>query len=264
MTTRELIGLLPAAGRGTRLGPIPTSKEIMPLGFESIPEKMDAWRPFTTMESHLRAFAQAGIRRVAIVLGRGKFDIIDYLGSGERFGLEIAYLYQEQLRGMPFALDIAHPWVGAADTVFTMPDTLVQPEDTVTRLNTHHRSSGADLTLGLFATDNPAKFGMVKIDGDGAKARIVQFIDKPKQTTLKLMWGLAVWTPVFGAFMHKHLSTLSADRPEYVLSDVFQAAVDAGMKVAHLDLVGSRYNDIGTPEEFQQVVRALDARRPHG
>lgn len=262
----ELIGLLPAAGRGTRLGTIPASKEIMPLGFHPVEASNEApWKAFTTIESHLRAFALAGVTRVAIVLGKNKFDIVDYLGSGERFGLEIAYLYQETLRGMPFALDIAYPWVGNAHTVFTMPDTLIQPDSTVKRLNDHHRSIGADLTLGLFQTDNPAKFGMVEIEGLAAKdgsgevvnARIVRFIDKPRRTTLRLMWGLAVWTPVFGAFMNRHLSTLPADRPEYVLSDVFQAAVNSDMKVGHLNLAGSCYNDIGTPEEFQRVVQTL-------
>ena len=260
----DLIGLLPAAGRGTRLGNIPTSKEIMPLGFHPV-SAIDGggWQTFTTMESHLRAFNAAGVRRVAIVLGKGKFDIVDYLGDGARFGLEIAYLYQERLRGMPFALDIAYPWTGDANTVFTMPDTLIQPESTVSQLNEHHRSSGCDLTLGLFETDNPAKFGMVEISGgsdaDTGHARITRFIDKPKQTTLKLMWGLAIWTPVFGEFMNRHLSKLPVDRPEYVLSDVFQAAVDAGLRVGHLHLADSRYSDIGTPEEYQRVVLSLGA-----
>ncbi len=60
----ELIGLLPAAGRGSRLGPIPCSKEIMPLGFQAqtTPDGT-IWQPVTAIETHLRALKLAGARR---------------------------------------------------------------------------------------------------------------------------------------------------------------------------------------------------------
>src|SRR5687768_12058338 len=98
----ELIGLLPAAGRATRLGPIPCSKEIMPLGFQlrAWPGS-PRWQPVTAIETHLQALMMAGAARCAVIISESKADIVRYLGSGERYGLPIAYLYQQQLRGMP-------------------------------------------------------------------------------------------------------------------------------------------------------------------
>jgi len=256
----ELIGLLPAAGRGSRLGPIPSSKEVMPLGFELCYPEEDrhaGWRPFTTIESHLHAYRKAGVERVVIVLGSKKTDIMEYLGSGSRYGLHIAYLFQEELRGMPFALDLARPFTHECTTVFSMPDTLIEPHDSIARLSHAHRQVGADLSLGLFETDNPSKFGMVELDNEG---RIVRFADKPSATDLRLMWGLAVWSPAFTRFMGDHLADVAKGSPETVLSDILEKALHAGMTVHGVELKGAIYNDIGTPEEFQSVVRKLALR----
>ncbi len=256
----ELIGILPAAGRGSRLGPIPSSKEVMPLGFDPdhpVAEGQGGWRPFTTIESHLDGFKRAGIQKVVIILGSNKQDIMEYLGGGARYGLSISYLFQEELRGMPFALNLAHPWASNATTVFTMPDTLIEPNDATARLLHSHQGAGADLSLGLFETNNPAKFGMVELDADN---RIIRFDDKPKQTSLHLMWGLAVWSPVFAEFMNERLAKIARGGNETVLSDIFAGALEAGLHVQGVELRGATYNDIGTPEEFQLVVRKLALR----
>ncbi|MEZ5742098.1 MAG: sugar phosphate nucleotidyltransferase, partial [Burkholderiaceae bacterium] len=120
-----------------------------------------------------------------------------------------------------------------------------------------HHASGADLSLGLFETDNPAKFGMVRLNRHG---EITGFVDKPKQTSLKWMWGLAVWSPAFSAFMAEALASMPAGGPEVVLSDIFDLARQQGLKIAGVPLAGSTYNDIGTPEEFQRVVQNLADR----
>ncbi|MFK7963250.1 MAG: NDP-sugar synthase [Burkholderiaceae bacterium] len=258
--SKDLIGVLPAAGRGSRLGPIPSSKEVMPLGFvrDQVTDAAQAgWKPFTTIEAHLQAFREAGVSRVVVILGHNKYDIMEYLGGGARYGLSISYLFQDELRGMPFALDLAQPWSNGATTLFTMPDTLIEPADSTARLLHSHEQASADLSLGLFETDNPAKFGMVQLDKEN---RIVKFVDKPRTTDLRLMWGLAVWSPKFAEFMHERLAKTPLSDKETVLSDIFDEALQAGMHVQGVELKGCTYNDIGTPEEFQRVVGNL-ARR---
>ena len=251
----ELVGLLPAAGRGTRLGAIPCSKEIMPLGFQlQSSEGSSSWQPVTAIETHLRALRLAGARRAAIVVGEAKFDIVRYLGSGARYGLSITYLYQEQLRGMPFALDLATPWIGDQTTLFSMPDTLITPTDTMARVAGSHRDSRADLTLGLFSTSAPHKFGMVELDEQG---RVHYFVDKPVNSSLRYMWGIAAWSPRFSRLLAGFLAGVPGGGREVVLSDAFQTALDAGLEVQSLVLDPARYHDIGTPEDFQAVVYDL-------
>jgi glucose-1-phosphate thymidylyltransferase len=255
----DLIGLLPAAGRGSRLGVIPCSKEIMPLGFQlqdgAAPGR---WQPVTAIETHLQGLRLAGAERAVVIVSESKADIMRYIGDGQRYGLSIGYLYQQRLSGMPFALDLAAPWVGAATTVFAMPDTILTPSDTIARLVRQHRSQAADVTLGLFETSTPHKFGMVDLAEDGS---IRRFVDKPAQTNLNMMWGLAVWSPAFTQYMRAYLGSVARVDSEIVLSDVFQAALDDGLTFQGMCIAGARYQDIGTPEDFQTVVYELAGRQ---
>ncbi|NNJ09838.1 hypothetical protein EKD04_005820 [Chloroflexales bacterium ZM16-3] len=250
----ELIGLLPAAGRGSRLGPIPCSKEIMPLGFQPSPAAALAWQPVTAIELHLEALRQAGARRAVVIIGETKADVVRYIGDGSRYGVAVSYVYQQQLRGMPFALDLARPWIGPATTLFSMPDTLITPPETMGRLAVEHHRRDADVTLGLFPTSTPHKFGMVAQEAGG---HIVGFVDKPAQTDLTLMWGLAAWSPRFADFLAADLAGRPASSPEVVLSDVFAAALTAGLSIQGITLDRANYHDIGTPEDFQSVVLRL-------
>ena len=46
LSQQQLVGIIPAAGRGTRLAPLPFSKELFPLGYQQV--KIDdriQWRP---------------------------------------------------------------------------------------------------------------------------------------------------------------------------------------------------------------------------
>ncbi len=258
----EFVGVLPAAGQGSRLAPIPTSKEIMPLGFQRDErDNHQAWRPITPIEHHLRALKQAGATRCVVVISTAKSDIVRYLGSGERFGLSLAYVVAPPhnvppLHGMPFSLDLARAWVGDATTLFAMPDTVIVPRSTMHHLAQYHTNEDADVTLGLFPTTTPSKFGMVALDEQG---RPTHFVDKPTTTDLRLMWGLAAWSPRFSAFLHTFLSEIERQPgTEIVLSDVFAAATQH-LQVRACVFEQARYYDIGTPADFQSLMIELAA-----
>ena len=99
---------------------------------------------------------------------------------------------------------------------------------------------------------------MVRFDQNG---HAVAFVDKPRQTDLSYMWGLAVWSPAFRQFMSRFLVQRRATASEVVLSDVFQAALDHGLQIQTLILEHAHYHDIGTPEDFQAVVYQLALRQ---
>jgi NDP-sugar pyrophosphorylase family protein len=90
-----------------------------------------------------------------------------------------------------------------------------------------------------------------------AAGRIVGFVDKPAQTELTMMWGMAAWSPRFADFLADNLAGRPADGPELVLSDVFAAALAAGLDIQGAAMPGAHYHDIGTPEDFQSVVLSL-------
>lgn len=249
----NIVGLIPAAGKGTRLYPFPCPKELFPIGYQDIQINGSTMkRPKVISQYLIENIILAGAQRIFIILGEDKHDIMRYYGDGSRFGVDFAYLYQEQLHGMPFALNLANPWMNDAIVLFGMPDTIIEPKDTFKKLLAFHKSSSSDLTLGLFSTENSSKFGMVDIDDEN---NIRSIIDKPKQTTFKYMWGCGCWSQSFTSLMHDFLTTNPFSGREIVLGDLFMLAVEVGLKVTGLIFENGKYIDIGTVEELDLALK---------
>lgn len=257
MSDMNLVGIIPAAGKGTRLAPFPCAKELFPIGFQDYPVKGQIEkRPKVVSQYIVENMVEAGVRRLLIIVGQGKQDVVEYYGDGSRFGLQIGYLYQERLDGMPSAINLAQPWIGDATVVFGMPDTIIRPLTSLKTLVNDHLQSGADLSLGLFETDRPHKFGMVEID---AKNRVLSTIDKPVQSSLKYMWGTCCWSARFTNLLNEFLSRHDNGGKETVLGDVFNAALVSGMHVRGLPTPGGRYIDIGTSDELNAALNEFHA-----
>jgi glucose-1-phosphate thymidylyltransferase len=252
----EIVGIVPAAGAGSRLAPYPGSKELFPIGHQLVeikgaPER----RPKVISQYLLDNMVGAGIRKLYLVIGHGKYDIVGYYGNGESFGASISYLFQSRLDGMPYALDLATPWLPDGATVaMGMPDTIIEPQNAFSVLISAHQQWGADLTLGLFRTDKPSKFGMVGIDGRG---NVVEHVDKPAETDLEWLWGMACWGPRFTSLMHTALAShtaAGAQRRETVLGDMFDLAIAQGLVVKGVPFDEGRYIDIGTYDDLKRAL----------
>lgn len=248
-----LVGVIPAAGLSQRLAPLPSSKELFPIGFHQIEaDGKLAWRPKPVGLYLVERMALAGLDRIAMIINRDKLDILRYFGS-RSLGVPVGYVIQDNLWGMPFALDLVHPWLRDDETVlFGMPDTIFFPVDAFPRLLADHQRTGADLTLGLFPTDKPQRFGMVAFDADG---RFVHTVDKPAATDLTYMWGIGCWNSTFTRFMSSFLRDWQAPKQEVVLGQVFQAAAAAGLNLRVLPLPDGEYVDMGAPADLVSAVR---------
>lgn len=253
MTDIRIVGIIPAAGKGTRLQPLPIPKELFPIGYQDYPiDGVLHKRPKVISQYVVENMAAAGASRVVFVLGEGKHHIMEYYGAGTRFGLECVYVYQERLSGMPGALDLARGIVDGWLVLFGMPDTVFEPTDGYKVLVDVHRRAGNDVTLGLFPTQAPHKFGMVDFAEDGT---IRSIVDKPLTSSLRYMWGTAVWGDKFTRLLGEFVAGRLAERREMLLGDAFTAAIEAGLQVrAHAFADGS-YLDIGTAEELDETIR---------
>lgn len=253
MKGEEAIGVIPAAGKGTRLAPFPGDKELFPLGYEDVRVGNEIQRrPKVVSEYLIESMAQAGVKKIIIILGEGKDKIMSYYGDGRRFGMDIAYLFQERLLGMPFALNMARRWFKDRVVLFGMPDTVIEPSDVFEQLLNNYFNWGADLILGVFPTDTPSKFGMVELDQDD---RVILSVDKPRETSLRYMWGVACWSETFGDLMDTYLREVSPPAREIVLGEIFQEAIERGVNVRALRFDEGSYLDIGTPDD---LIAALE------
>lgn len=256
--SQRVVGLVPAAGRGTRIAPLPLSKELYPVGFR---EEGGIPRPMPVCEHLLSAMAAAGAGTVYLVLGEGKWDIPAYLGDGAQLGLDVAYLTIRRSPGVPFTVDRAHAHLRDATVLFGFPDIVFTAADALSRLRTRQRVDGADVVLGVVPTDRPEAADVVDVDDRGVVRRVLV---KPAGSSLQLAWILAVWGPAFTAHLHgaaaaqASVGAPEAERHELAelhMGHVLQSGVDAGLRVLAEPLDGS-FTDIGTPEGLRAAVRA--------
>lgn len=249
-----VIGLVPAAGHARRIAPLPCSKELLPLWRAS-----DDDRPRAVCEHALARMREGGIGRACVIIREGKWDIPAHLGSGPKDGPSLAYLLAPLPYGVPFTLDAAHAFVQAQRVALAFPDILFEAEDAFARLLDRQSRDGADVVLGLFPADRPRTMDVLELDGTAIRRILV----KPNETTLRLTWGIAVWTRAFTHFMHEHLARLVRGARiggELHLGEVLQAGIDAGLRVEGLAVSDAPYLDIGTPEGLRRARERLAER----
>jgi glucose-1-phosphate thymidylyltransferase len=259
MACRPMIGLIPAGGKGTRIAPLPMSKELYPIGFQHLQDSAEqvqpGARPKVVAQYLLERFLQAGVTQAFFILRPGKWDIPAYFGDGSRLGLALAYLTVHVSYGVPYTLDQAYPFVNQSLIAFGFPDIVFQPEDAFTQLVARQARTQAEVVLGLFPTAQPQKVGVVEFDEAGWVHRIVE---KPQESSLRYMWAIALWTPTFTQFLHDYLRTLEADevrKRELPIGDVIQAAIAAGLPVQAKAFPNGQYLDIGTPEDLRRAIQ---------
>lgn len=254
MTHRKVIGLIPAAGYATRLGPLPCSKEILPVGTRDTPQGP---QPKAVSHYLLEKMRRAGITEAILVLREGKWDIPAYYKDGAIVDMRLAYLAVPPTAGPPYTLDYAYPFVHDAIVALGFPDILFEPQDAFVRLLEHQARTHAEVVLGLFPADRPATMDVVAVDADGG---VRQIVVKPAHTTLTKTWGLAVWTPAFTEFLHHHLAQTPAEGTELHVGNLIQAALAAGMRVEGITVCEQPFLDIGVPEQLARARLRASAR----
>ncbi len=258
--SRPVVGLIPAAGTASRLGDLPCSKEIYPVGWAHSSSASD---PHPKVASHylFDQMRAAGVENAYVILRDGKWDIPAYWGDGQRAGLNVAYLMMRSPYGTPFTLNQAYPFVQDCRVAMGFPDILLAPDDVYVQLLQHQEDSGADVVLGLFPARRSEKVDMVELDPDG---RPEHFVIKPKETSLTYTWICAVWTPAFTLYLNDVITEAEPRwRPfdELFVGHVFQQALDDGLAIEAVCFPDGTYTDIGTPDALFEVVRGDEGAR---
>jgi len=250
----EVIGLIPAAGKATRLSPLPCSKELFPIGFGAS-SKNHNLIPKVVCHYLLEKMRLARITKAYIVIREGKWDIPAYFGDGSILDMHLAYLMMGLPFGVPYTIDQAYPFVQDAIIAFGFPDILFEPDDAFDQLLEYQAAKEIDVVMGLFPCKRSLKADMVALADNG---RVERVVIKPGETNLQYSWAVAVWTPVFTRFMHEYLSAIgekAARQPELFVGDVFNAAIQKGLRVEGVLVSDKPFLDIGTDDELLEAVK---------
>jgi dTDP-glucose pyrophosphorylase len=242
--TEELIGLIPAAGKGVRLG-LPYPKELYPV------IRNNHYKPISQFV--VDNLTNAGLTHIVFVVNDTKHQLMGYFGNGQRFGCNISYVVQEIIEGntkstspgLAHALDSVYHLSMGKTVFFGMADTLMQPSDVFAR-TFQAASPDDDVIMSLFTTTRPEKFGMVKMNRENY---ILEIVDKPSKTELTEMWGCIIWRPRFTEYLHKCVSEEGKSDFAKIMND----AIAKGMKFRGVHMVNGTYIDLGTYEEIADL-----------
>jgi glucose-1-phosphate thymidylyltransferase len=234
-----MIGVIPAGGLGTRLAPLGYPKELLPIVYAG-----DDGRavPRPVLLSSLDQMHAANVEQCIVVIADWKLELVRVLGERQS-DIALAYVVRQVPRGLADAIDATYAWTADRDVCLALPDTLIEPADALARIGSTLASTGADLVLGVFPTDRPEQLGPVRIEADG---RVREVQDKPAKADddMRNTWGIAAWSPRFGALLHE----LASDDPGVILGVVYQRAVERGLDVRAVKFDGGSFIDVGTPE----------------
>ena len=273
--SQEIVGLIPAGGHATRLGPLPCSKELFPIGWQT--DKVGKVQTKSVSAFLLDKYKAAGIRKAYFILRKGKWDIPQYYGDGEIVEMDLAYLMMNAPHGHPFTLDQAFPFTRNSLVAFGYPDILFAPEDAFSTLIKKQAETRAVIVLGIFPLRPDQQWAVASFAANGKIDTIAH--STPPNGIRRLGFAIALWTPEFSLFMHEFLQRaisknifVAPDGKEYTMNHVLQAAIDQGLAVESVIFDSGFVHDVGTPEDLfaaqaEQAVLAknfIGTMRPKG
>ncbi len=155
-----------AAGEGQRLRPFTVNR----------PKTMITIADKPILQFVIESLAQNGIRDIILVVGYRKEQVLDYIGSGEEFGVNITYVTQAQQLGTAHALSLVKDAV--------QDEFLVLPGDNLIEAQTIADFSGIQPdALLVKRVNNPERYGVVNIDG----GEVTGIVEKPKEAGSNLV-----------------------------------------------------------------------------
>jgi dTDP-glucose pyrophosphorylase len=239
-------GIVLAAGKGTRLMPLTLAmpKEMIRVGVKPV------------IEYAVEILKAGGIKEILVIVGRKKESIMDYLGSGERFGVDIYYRIQEEPKGSAHAVYYARDFVGAEDFVVIYGDNYFKPYKIIKDVINVHVNEKADATLLLHPVKkNPSRFGIVKIN---ERNEILNIIEKPPLEKAKFYRTDGAYLTIAGLLVLRKtiFESIEKIKPgangEIWLTDAVERMRKHGYRIYGYSFRGARY-DIGTFESLKEA-----------
>ncbi len=231
-------GVVLAGGTGSRLYPLTkvTNKHLLPVGRYPM-----IFHPLVRMK-------RAGIEHVVVVTSPEHMgDVVNLLGSGRLFGLDLTFRVQDRPGGIAHALSLCESFTADDPFLVILGDNILGEDIgyqvTAYRAQLDRHGTGARILLK--EVPDPERYGVPRLEGE----RIVEIIEKPADppsdysVTGLYFYDSSVYDVIRGL-------TPSA-RGEYEISDVSNAYVDAGRLT--YGILKNWWGDAGTLEGWHDA-----------
>ncbi len=237
--------VIPAAGKGTRLEPLTLAipKEMIRVGRKPV------------IHHVIDVLKAGGLSEILIITGWKKGAIHDYIGSGQRLGVDAYYKIQDEQLGLGHAVLLAKSWVKNEDFVVIYGDNYIKPDSIMEQIIDLHQRKKSYATIVVHPVDDPSRFGLVKADKDG---KILGMIEKPSKEEAEKyktgneflsISGIVVLSPKIFEYIEK---TKPGKKNEVQLTDALELMRQANLPMYVYVFKGKRF-DIGTWESLEEV-----------
>ena len=234
-------GVILAGGHGSRLYPLTKifNKSLLPVY-----DKPMIYYPLQTLK-------EIGCKEICIVSGKEHCgQIMNQLGSGEEYGVDITYRVQEKPGGIAQALGLCREFAGTENVFVCLGDNIF--EDNFSDLKLNYFDSWCHIFLK--EVPDPERFGVPVFQGmDRHLIKVEEKPEKPMSdyaVTGLYMFNQEVWSII---------DTLKpSERGELEVVDLINWYTDRG-KTTYSELEGF-WSDAGTPDSLVQANKLVSNR----
>jgi len=214
--------LVMAGGKGTRMHPLTLSvpKPMLSVGDRPIIERL------------MERLRITGIRRVSVSLHHMADHIRDFLGNGERFGVDIDYVQEEVPRGTAGALALIDE---SDEPVLVINADILTTVDFRAMMDFHQEHQAA-LTVAVRNVEVDVPYGVIEVEGTDVRS----VVEKPRYSYFANAGIYVVEARVY--------RMVPNDR-HYDMTELIEKLCTTGEKVAAFPIF-EYWRDVGRPEDY--------------
>jgi dTDP-glucose pyrophosphorylase len=220
----NLVGVIPAAGKGTRISELPFTK-ILPKTMLPVLNK-------PILEYVIDNMKDIGVKKIYMIVGTNKNIIQDYFKDGGDFGVEINYIEQNNPEGIAHAISLVRNYVNGPFVVFLGDDFTIS--NSLRNLVETFVEKKCLVVEGVVKDDNIESIKRtcnVILDG----LRIVDTIEKPETPISDIRGcGIYIFDPKVFEYIDKTPKTMPKNEKE-ITNTIKLMAKDGLAYCAHID-----------------------------